>query len=264
VFPTLPPRVERRYVDARLARFDDAAGGRVLAQMQSAGAPDDSLVGEWVCMDGLGHEVARGQALLVPSACEPLEQQVAEFASVLRPGSYTIGMSVRDREQRRGVYRGRIEIPLPAQQLTLSDLVVTCGVAPDASTSPVVRVEPNPGALVVGSDPLTAYFEISHLNTDAQGRTRFEYVYRVRSAEQDQRIWIQRLLSPRSKTPPIEVTRSEEGSAQLRRQFVSIPLTEIPTGRYRLEITVRDLLADSEVTGSTLFTRIGGTPAPRN
>jgi hypothetical protein len=215
-------------------------------------------------MDGLGREVGRSKAALVPSACEPLEQQVVEFASVLPPGPYTVGLSVRDRGNGRGVYRGRIEIPLPGSGLTISDVVVTCGIAPSVSAIPVVRLEPNPAAVVMGNDPLTAYFEITHLATDPQGKTRFEYVYTVRSMNKDQRIWIQRVLNPRSKTPPIEVSRTEEGAAQLRRQFVSIPLTGVPTGHYRLEIAVRDLLADHEVVGSTEFTYLSNAIEPRN
>lgn len=264
VFPTLPPGVERRPVDALLARFDADAGGRLLAQIQTPGGPDDSLTGEWVCLDGNGNEVTRGTATLVPSACEPLEMQVAEFAGLVRPGPYTVGISVGDRDGRRGVYRGRIDIPLPGQALTMSDVVVTCGIAPATASVPTVRLEPNPAALVVGSDPLTAYFEISHLALDAQGRTRFEYVYTVRSAAKDARIWIQRVLNPRSKTPPIEVTRTEEGGTTLRRQFVSIPLNEVPTGLYRLEITVRDLVAGTEASRSALFTRLADQPTPRN
>ena len=64
-----------------------------------------------------------------------------------------------------------------------------------------VRIEPNPKALVGPDDPVTAYFEIYHLGPRQDGRSRFEYLYTVRSAERDPRIWIQRVLQPRGKTP---------------------------------------------------------------
>jgi hypothetical protein len=119
----------------------------------------------------------------------------------------------------------------------------------------VIRPEPNPGARVEGDRPLTAYFEIYHLEPGPAGRARFEYVYTVRSAEKDTRLWIQRVLAPRRTIPEISVSRDEENIGPLRRQFVSVPVQALPSGRYILEIKVRDLVANTETTRSARFTR---------
>jgi hypothetical protein len=138
--------------------------------------------------------------------------------------------------------------------LALSDLVVACGI-PRTTAGPGVRIEPNPGARVPGDGPLTAYFEIYHLRPGEDGQTRFEYVYTVRSADKDPRIWIQRLLAPRPAIPEIEATRTEEQVDTMRRQFVSVPVEDLPSGRYMLEVRVRDLVSGLEVVREARFVK---------
>jgi len=264
VFPLFPPGTVRRPVDGVLARFEDGAVSRLLAQIESPGGPGDSLTAEWVVLDSARVEVARSRGALVPSACDPTEHQVADFALALPPGRYLVGASVRDRDGRRAVYRTQVELGPGAAALSLSDVVVSCGLpftgGPEAS-APAVRIEPNPSARVSGRDPLTAYFEIYHLSPDRDGRSRFEYVYTVRSAARDPRIWIQRALQPRPQPPGISATRQEEHAGELRRQFVRVPVQTLPAGRYRLEIRVRDLVAGTEAAGSAEFLRLV-EPAP--
>ncbi|HUK63447.1 MAG TPA: hypothetical protein VLV15_08940, partial [Dongiaceae bacterium] len=90
------------------------------------------------------------------------------------------------------------------------------------------------------------------------GQARFEYDCVVRSAEHDPRIWVQRLFSPRPRVPEIATTRTVENVGSLRRQFVSVPVQTLPPGHYRLEITVRDLVAKQETTAAAPFFK----PAP--
>ena len=68
-------------------------------------------------------------------------------------------------------------------------------------------------------------------------------------------MWLQRAFSPRPRIPEISATRRTENLGPLRRQFVTVPVQSLPAGRYRLEITVRDLVADEEVTRTALFTK---------
>ncbi len=169
---------------------------------------------------------------------------------------------MRDGKGGRGVFRDAARLAAPGQSLALSDVVLSCG-APDVSAGaagPVIRPEPNPGARVAGDRPLTAYFEIYHLG-DPGGRSRFEYVYAVRPAGKDQRFWIQRLFAPRPQFPEISASRAEENAGPLRRQFVSVPVQALPPGRYKLEIRVRDLVANTEAVRSAEFlkTEAGAT-----
>jgi hypothetical protein len=204
--------------------------------------------------------VARAQRRLAPSACDPLDDAVADFAADLPPGSYSVGLAVSDAQGRRGTSRMPVVIDRPAAGLALSDLVITCGLPIVAADAPV-RLEPNPARRVNG-DALTAYFEIYHLQQDARGESRFEYEYLVRALSSDHRPWIQRLLSPRSLPAPVEASREETNAGSLRRQFVSVPMSQLPAGRYRLEVHVRDLASGAEVTRTVEFTHDALGPIP--
>ncbi len=57
--------------------------------------------------------------------------------------------------------------------------------------------------------------------------------------------------------PAVSVSREEQHLGGLRRQFISVPVTALPPGRYRLEITVRDKVAEEEVTRRLDFTKTG-------
>jgi GWxTD domain-containing protein len=256
VFPKLPPGTRPMPVEGALARFEGMLGPRLLADFEAPGGPADSLVATWVVRDSNQVEIARMSRTLVPSACLPTEAQVADFDGEFPPGRYEVGISVRGSGGRRGVYRDSISLRAIPSRLSLSDIVVTCGV-PDAATfdprEPAVRLEPNPYAIVTTGEPFTGYFEIYHLIPDATGLTHFEYEYTVRSLDRDERIWIQRLLAPRPQTQPISATREAQQIGELRRQFVSIPLESMPVGHYELSIRVRDLVAATESKTTTDF-----------
>jgi hypothetical protein len=79
----------------------------------------------------------------------------------------------------------------------------------------------------------------------------------VRSTDRDPRVWLQRLFSPRPRIPEIATRRESENMGPLRRQFVSVPVESLPPGKYRLDITVRDLVAGGEVTAGAPFLKPG-------
>ncbi len=259
IFSRLPPGSRPVPVEGFIARFEGESGPRVLAGFETPGGPEDSLFATWVVRDSSGLEVLRETRPLSPSACDPTEVQVADFAADLSPGGYLVGLSVSGADRRRGVFRERIALEAPGEDLALSDLVVSCGV-PDATlldaATPAVRVEPNPAARVRRGDPLTAYFEIAHLRAGADGLARFEFEYVVRSIERDERVWVKRLLAPRPVPAPIRTTREEEQLGSRRRQFVRVPLQSMPAGRYRLEVRVRDLVSGRTGESSAVFVHV--------
>jgi len=264
VFPLLPPGVRMLPMDAALARFAGEGGQRLLGWLESPGAPGDSLWGEWVVLDSSRTEVARLARPLSASACDAAERRSAEFDSDLPPGTYLVGMTVRGGMAgdgggpRRGSHRARITIEAPRPDLDLSDVVVCCGppdVGSPGGASPRVRIAGNPAARVPDAGPLVAYFEAYHLTPGADGLSRIEFEYTVRSAERDPRLWFQRLLAPRPALPNVSATRREEQAGDLRRQFVTVPVKDLPPGRYRLEIRVRDLNAGTEAARAAEFVR---------
>jgi GWxTD domain-containing protein len=265
VFPLLPPGAKRRPVDGVLARFSGEHGPRLFGQVETNGSRDDSLWAEWVVLDTAMVEVARTTRVPSVSACDPTRLRAADFAADLPPGRYQVGITVRDSAGRRGLFRRSVELGVASAALTLSDAVLTCG-RPDVSppapgVAPAVRIEANPTGEVYGGGPLTVYFEMYDLRPDENGQSRFEYECTVRSAEKDPRIWIQRLLQPRPRIPEISASRREEQPGNLRRQFVTIPVAELGEGRYRLDITVRDLNAGSEAATSVRFVKRAGSVA---
>jgi GWxTD domain-containing protein len=254
VFPTLPPGVHALPMESVIARFEGERMPRLLAQLESRGGPGDSLRATWVVVDTAQREILRGGRDLSPSACDPAELRVADFADALPPGAYTVSLSVRDRARGRAVARRAIELSEPPSGLSLSDVLISCG-SPVAGGA-TVRPEPNPTGRVAHSDPLTAYFEIYHLAAGHDGRARFEYVYTVESVEKDERVWLQRMLAPRPKPEPISASRAESHVGSLRRQFLTVPLGTLPAGRYRLLVRVRDAVTGAAARTEAEFERL--------
>jgi GWxTD domain-containing protein len=253
VFPLLPPGAKPLHLDSQLATFESGRGAaKLFAGVAAAGGPADTLAADFVVVDSTMTEVARVRRTLSPSACEAATLRVAEFDAELPPGDYRVGMSVRG-GGRRGATRTTLHVDVPDSALGMSDVVVTCGVpaAPEAT----VRLDANPTGSVPSGEPLVAYFEVYHLSRGADGQGRFEYETSVRSAKRDPRIWLQRWLSPRREGQELGVTRQDAVLGTVRRQFVSMSVQSLPPGRYRLDVTVRDVLTGDERHKFAEFTR---------
>jgi GWxTD domain-containing protein len=262
VFPMLPPGARALPIEGVIARFEGESGPRLMVLMEAPGSPGDTLWGSLVVLDSTLHDVARLERGLSPSLCDPAKLRVADFLTELPPGSYLTGLSVRDASGRRGLVRESVRLDPPRSSLALSDVVVSCGgpqVQPgDEGQPPSIRLMANPAGRVSGVDPLTVYFEMYHLTLAADGLARFEFEYTVRSGERDRRIWIQRVLAPRRALPNVSATRREEQAGTMRRQFVNVPVHDLPPGRYVLEIQVRDLVAGTEAMRVASFQKHGG------
>jgi GWxTD domain-containing protein len=253
VFHLLPPGAKPLPLEGLVARFEGGTGPRVLAQFEVPGGPADSVWADWVVLDSARVVRVRASLPLGPSACAAETRRVGEFAADLEPGPYVVSVAVRDGAGRRGILRTPVELAAASSSLALSDVVIACG-TPSVGAVPV-RIEPNPGARVAGAAPLTAYFEIYHLQPGGDGLARFEYVYTVRATAPDTRHWMTKFFSP-SPPPPVSVSREEQHLGALRRQFISVPVASLAPGRYRLEITVRDLVAEASVVKKLEFVKL--------
>jgi GWxTD domain-containing protein len=258
VFHMLPPGTRPLRVGGSIARFEGERNDRLLAAAEAPGGPADSLWATFVVMDSTAIEVARSTRTLSPLACDPTSSRVADFTDDLAPGRYHVAISIRSRGGARGIYRSEAVMTPKSDALALSDVVVTCG-SPDLQTAPV-RLAANPAAVIGATDALTAYFEIYHLAPGEEGRSRFEYVYTVRSAEVDPRIWLERVFSPRRGVPPLTATREEQNVGALRRQYLRVPTQDLPAGHYWLDVEVRDLVAGTEAKQQVGFYKLRETP----
>jgi len=253
VFPSLPPGARPLEVSSQLARFEGEHGVPMLfAGISAPGNPTDTLNADLVVLDSTMHEVARLRRPLSPSACDAGGQRVADFQLPLPPGAYVVGTSVRGGGA-RGARREFLTVPAIDSVLSVSDLLVTCGVPPVLESS--VQLDANPSGRVPAGQPLVAYFEVYHLARGADGAGRFEYETTVRSAEADNRMWLQRWLSPRREGEGLGVTRQDAVLGTVRRQFVSVPIRSLAPGHYRLDLLVRDVLTGDEQKRTAFFTR---------
>jgi GWxTD domain-containing protein len=257
LFPRLPPRARELPLAAGLARFRAGDGGRghVVIAVESPGRPADSLWCEGVVLDSALNEVQRSRRLLGASACDPVGVRSSEFTFDLEPGRYLLGLSLRDGSGGRAAWRSPLTVFAPPGQLEMSDLELTCG-APPVPGDPQFRVSPNPGARVAADQPVGVYFEAYGLVPGPDGLARYTIEYTVRSGERDERPWISRVLSRRPSIPALSAMRSDQQRGELRRQFVSIPVQALPPGRYRLEIRLKDEVAQSETRREVRFQRL--------
>ena len=100
IFAPLPPRVRELAMASRLASFRGIHEARLVAGLQVAGTPRDSLTAQCVVLDDSEHEVARSSQSLSASGCDPAELRTAEFPFDLRAGRYRIVLSVRNGDDR--------------------------------------------------------------------------------------------------------------------------------------------------------------------
>ena len=253
VFPSLPPGAKPVEVSSELARFEGEHGVPTLfAGVAALAGPADTLTADLVVLDSTMHEVTRRHSPLSPSACDAGGQRVADFQLALPPGDYIVGTSVRG-GGRRGARRSFVHVPAVDSSLSVSDLLVTCGVPPILENS--VQLDANPSGRVPPGQPLVAYFEVYHLARGPEGQGRFEYETAVHSADPDNRMWFQRWLSPRREGEGLGVTRQDAVLGTVRRQFVSVPIHSLAPGHYRLDLIVRDVLTGNEQKRSAFFTR---------
>ena len=253
VFPSLPPGARPLEVSSQLARFEGERGVPTLfAGVAAPANPADTLMADLVVLDSTRHEVARQHRPLSPSACGAGELRAAGFQLALAPGDYIVGTSVRG-GGRRGARREFLHVPAIDSVLSVSDLLVTCGVPPLLENS--VQLDANPSGRVPAGQPLVAYFEVYHLARGPEGQGRFEYETSVHSADPDNRMWFQRWLSPRREGDGLGVTRQDAVLGTVRRQFVSVPIRSLTPGHYRLDVVVRDVLTGDEQKRSAFFTR---------
>ena len=179
----------------------------------------------------------------------------------LRRGPRARALPRRPRGPRRArpprrVPEGHRDPAIGERALSLSDVVVTCG-RPEVSEfgSQMVRLEPDPGLRPAMREAITAYFEIYHLRPDSRGAARFEYACAVRYTAKDRRSWLERTFTPRAAPATIEMMREVESYGTLRRQYVSVPIRDLPPGDYQIEIRVRDLDSGEETTRLASFAR---------
>jgi hypothetical protein len=242
VYRALPPGV--RFLPARgsVATFPADSGARIVAHLETAGGPADSLWGSWIVVGADGRAAAHGDRMLSVSACDPGERRIVQFDAEVPPGDYRVHLVVDDHRGRRGIARLESRVGTPSGRLAMSALMPVCGTSAGSAGGPV-WIEPDLDRRVTGSRAIMVYFEVDRLALDAGGRSRFSYHYALRRVDPDAR-------AGHRADPVIEASRDEENVGAHRRQFVSVPVPSLARGTYDLEIQVRDLGSGEAATRS--------------
>lgn len=234
VYRALPPGTSSMPARASIAHFPGDSGVHVVAHLETAAGPADSLWGSWVVVGERGEEVARDLGALAISACDPAGRRVIQFDAEVPPGNYRVHLSVDDRRGRRGVVRLEGRVEPPPTQLAVSQLVLVCGTPAGFPPGAPVRIEANLEGRVSDPRTISVYFEVDRLVLDSAGRGRFAYQYALR------------LLDPegaqgRRTETLAEAAREEENLGSHRRQFLTAPVPWLAPGTYEFEVLVRDL-----------------------
>jgi GWxTD domain-containing protein len=256
VFRRLPHDVDLLPIQQTAVRFAASEGGRVLGQAEIEAPPSTSLSARWVVLDSSGAVLARHESPFGASACEPATLRAASFAADLSPGRYRLAVRVDDGDARRAVSVSEVTIAPGSPALSLSDLTVVCG-SPAASVLPGtgVRLEPSTGLRPQDGPTLHVYFEIYGLRPGPDGQREFDYECTVRPLGGRRQSWLARAFDPKPGMAPLQMSRRETSPGDIRRQFLSVPVAELPAGRYRVEVRVTDARSGEEAMTATDFTR---------
>ncbi|MDD3643135.1 MAG: hypothetical protein PHQ19_06710, partial [Candidatus Krumholzibacteria bacterium] len=135
------------------------------------------------------NEAARASDVIRPSQSGGQVYQGPAFLPghvvfALEPGYYRIGIQARDRGSgRTGVYRTTVWLPPLHDRLALSDILFASSIRPAGETAKFARgdlqVVPHPLHAYRKPFPLTFYFEIYGLDTDAGGMAFYAVDYRI-------------------------------------------------------------------------------------
>jgi len=233
-------------VRARVDRFPTSAGTRLVAHVEVDGSPVDTLAASWAVVDTTGHVVTRVSSALAPSACAPDQRRAAEFAAVVGPGVYRIDLAVQRARRSRGVAHLWTDVASSGSALGLSDLVLFCGAAGGMAADGSIRLEPRYDSNLGTERALTTYFEIHGLTVGRDDVSRVRTRWRLFALPSGSE---SRVTHP----PAREFVREDSPVGPLRRQSVTVPLEDLPKGRYRLEIEVTDVTNGAIATAATVF-----------
>lgn len=135
------------------------------------------------------NEVARATDVIRPAQSGGQVYQGPSFlpgqiAFALEPGYYRFGIQARDKGSgRTGVYRTTAELPPLHDRLALSDILFASSIRPADGTAKFVKgdlqVVPHPLHAYRKPFPLSFYFEIYGLDTDAEGMAFYAIDYRI-------------------------------------------------------------------------------------
>ena len=172
------------------------------------------------------------------------------------PGAYRLALQMsRSNTNRLQAYHQEIEVPdYDNGQLLLSDLQVAYRVSeavPDSDPKSVRgkwRISAAPSRAFRAGDPVFVYFEIYNLTRDSFGNTRYEVGYEVRRGRKKLKT-----VARKGSGEMVSVSYTQAGVSPHESDYVELDLRKGKSGRYRVKMTVKDLIGGQQTVREGRF-----------
>ena len=172
------------------------------------------------------------------------------------PGTYRLALQMsRLHTNRLQAYHQEVEVPdYDGGQLLLSDLQVAYLVSeagPNSDPRSVRgkwQISAAPSRAFRSGDPVFVYFEIYNLTRDAFGNTRYEVGYEVRRGRKKLKT-----LARKGSGEMVSVSYKQVGASPHESDYVELDLRKGKSGRYRVKMTVKDLVSGRQTVREGRF-----------
>lgn len=172
------------------------------------------------------------------------------------PGNYRLALQMsRLNTNRIQAYHQEVEVPdYDSGQLLLSDLQVAYRVVeagPGADPKSVRgqwQIAATPSRAFRSGQPVYVYFEIYNLKRDSFGNTRYEVGYEVRRGRKKLNT-----LARKGSGEVVSVSYGQVGASPHESDYVELDLRKGKLGRYRVRMTVKDLVSGRETAREGRF-----------
>lgn len=172
------------------------------------------------------------------------------------PGAYRLALQMsRMNTNRLQAYRQEVEVPdYDSGRLLLSDLQVAYQVVearPDADPKSIRgkwQIAAAPSRAFRAGDPVFVYFEIYNLSRDSFGNTGYEVGYEVRRGRRKLKT-----LARKGSGEMVSVSYEQTGTSPDESDYVELDLRKGRPGRYRVKMTVKDLVSGQQTVREGRF-----------
>ena len=181
------------------------------------------------------------------------------------PGTYTLGLRVREAETRRfQIYQQQIILEdYSTADLNLSDIELAWSISDEAPSEGVfvkqgLNIMPMSVWAFPEKHPAFLYFEIYHLSKNEFGQTHYRVTYHIRSKDQKGRgarvlAGLGRLLGKEEGEQGVSVTYDQIGNTTEGLSYVELNLDGAGKGDHEVQVTVEDLVSGVQVRKKTTF-----------
>ncbi len=181
------------------------------------------------------------------------------------PGTYELGLRVREAETRRfQIYQQQIILEdYSRTDLNLSDIELAWSISDETPSEGVfvkqgLNIMPMSVWAFPEKHPAFLYFEIYHLSRNEFGQTHYRVTYDIQSKDQKSRgarvlAGLGRLLGKEEGKQGVSVTYDQTGNTTDGLSYVELNLDGAGKGDHEVQVTVEDLVSGVQVRKKTTF-----------